>query len=81
MILFDKEQKALRQSLNSEYKNNRVNYNDVPYDENPFCGLKKIYRVLDELNIKHTEVDCVETDDMIASYCFNYMYEYNIVIL
>ena len=80
VILFDKEQDILRKNINENYKNNRVNYNDVPFDENPFSQLENIYKVLDELNIKHIEVEFVETDDMIASYCFHYMSNYNIVI-
>jgi len=80
VVLFDKEQDLLRQNINENYKNNRVNYNDVPDDENPFSQLENIYKILDELNIKHVEVDFVETDDMIASYCFHYMNDYDIVI-
>jgi len=80
VVLFDKEQDILKQSINENYKNNRVSYNSVPDDENPFSQLQHIYIVLDELNIKHTEVDVVETDDMIASYCFRYMDDYDIVI-
>lgn len=80
VILFDKEQEIQRQSINKEYKGNRIDYNNVPFDENPFSQLENIYKVLDELNIKHTEVEEVETDDIIASYCFRYMNEYDIVI-
>lgn len=80
VILFDKEQEIQRQSINKEYKGNRINYSNIPFDENPFSQLENIYKVLDELNIKHTEVEEVETDDIIASYCFTYMNEYDIVI-
>lgn len=80
IILFDKEQEILRQEINENYKKNRINYNDVPLDENPFSQLENIYKILDIMNIKHIEVDMVETDDMIASYCFKYMYNYNITI-
>lgn len=80
VILFDKEQEIQRQSINKEYKGNRIDYSNVPFDENPFSQLENIYKVLDELNIKHTEVEEVETDDIIASYCFRYMNEYDIVI-
>lgn len=80
VILFDKEQEIQRQSINKEYKGNRIDYNNVPFDENPFSQLENIYKILDELNIKHTEVEEVETDDIIASYCFRYMNEYDIVI-
>lgn len=80
VILFDKEQEMQRQSINKEYKGNRIDYNNVPFDENPFSQLENIYKILDELNIKHTEVEEVETDDIIASYCFRYMNEYDIVI-
>lgn len=80
VILFDKEQEIQRQSVNKEYKGNRIDYSKVPFDENPFSQLENIYKVLDGLNIKHTEVQTVETDDIIASYCFRYMEEYDIVI-
>lgn len=80
IVLFDKEQEILRQDINENYKKNRINYNNVPLDENPFSQLENIYKVLDIMNIKYTEVDLVETDDMIASYCFEYMNDYNIII-
>lgn len=80
LVLFDKEQKILRQEQNKDYKSNRIDYSNVPQDENPFSQLNNIYKVLDILKIKHTEVDLIETDDMIASYCFKYMSEYDIVI-
>ena len=80
VILFDKEQELQRKNINENYKNNRINYNEVPADENPFSQLSNIYKVLDELNIKHTEVEFVETDDMIASFCYHYMKDYDIVI-
>lgn len=80
VILFDKEQELQRKNINENYKNNRINYSGLPADENPFSQLSNIYKVLDELNIKHTEVEFVETDDMIASFCYHYMKDFDIVI-
>ena len=80
VILFDKEQELDRKKINKNYKDNRIDYSNVSDDDNPFFGLKNIYKVLDILKIKYTEVDIVEADDMIASYVFSYMDKYDIII-
>lgn len=80
VILFDKEHDLDRRKINSNYKNNRIDYNNVSDDDNPFCSLNSIYKVLDLLGIKYGEVDMVEADDMIASYVFSYMDIYDIII-
>lgn len=80
VILFDKEQELDRKKINENYKDNRIDYSNVSDDENPFFSLKYIYKVLDLLEIKYTEVDIVEADDMIASYTFSYMDRYDIII-
>ena len=80
VILFDKEQELDRKKINENYKDNRINYSNVSDDENPFFSLKYIYKVLDLIKIKYTEVDTYEADDMIASYVFSYFGRYNIII-
>ena len=81
VILFDKEQQLDRKKINENYKDNRIDYGNVSDDDNPFISLKYIYKVLDLLKIKYTEVDTYEADDMIASYVFSYMDRYDIIIL
>ena len=80
VILFDKEQELDRKKINENYKDNRIDYSIISDDDNPFFCLKYIYKVLDLLEIKYTEVDIVEADDMIASYTFSYMDRYDIII-
>ena len=80
VILFDKEQELDRKKINENYKDNRINYSNVSDDENPFFSLKYIYKVLDLIKIKYTEVDTYEADDMIASYVFSYFGRYDIII-
>ena len=78
--LFDKEQELDRKKINENYKDNRIDYSNVSDDENPFFSLKYIYKVLDLIKIKYTEVDTYEADDMIASYTFSYFGRYDIII-
>ena len=80
VILFDKEQELDRKKINENYKDNRIDYSNVSDDENPFFSLKYIYKVLDLIKIKYTEVDTYEADDMIASYVFSYFGRYDIII-
>ena len=80
VILFDKEQELDRKKINENYKDNRINYSNISDDDNPFCSLNNIYKVLDILKIKYTEVDTYEADDMIASYVFSYFGRYDIII-
>ena len=80
VILLDKEQELDRKKINENYKDNRINYSNVSDDENPFFSLKYIYKVLDLIKIKYTEVDTYEADDMIASYVFSYFGRYDIII-
>ena len=80
VILFDKEQELDRKKINENYKDNRIDYSNVSDDDNPFFSLKYIYKVLDLIKIKYTEVDTYEADDMIASYVFSYFGRYDIII-
>ncbi len=79
-VLFDGEHENARTELDRNYKANRVDYSDVPEEDNPFSQLPDIYRALDFLGIKHAEtVDC-ETDDWIAGYALTYGAEHEVVI-
>lgn len=72
VVLFDSEQHNERKEIVEEYKANRIDYADVPEEENPFSQLKYVYEALDFMSIKHTEVVGYETDDVIASYAIKY---------
>lgn len=80
VVLFDSEQNNERKEIVEEYKANRIDYADVPEEENPFSQLKYVYEALDFMSIKHTEVTGYETDDVIASYAIRYGKEIQCVI-
>lgn len=68
VVLFDGDIHVNRKDIDSKYKTNRIDFSDVPEDENPYSQLKYIYSALDYLGIRYSEtVDC-EVDDWIASY-------------
>lgn len=79
-VLFDGEHENDRSVLNSAYKANRVDYGEVPEDENPFSQLPDVYAALDYLGINHAETTVCEADDLIAGYAFAYGQEDEIVI-
>lgn len=72
VALFDCEKPNERCDILPEYKANRIDYSDVPEERNPFSQLGGIYRALDFIGIRHTEVTEFETDDVIASYAITY---------
>lgn len=79
-VFFDGEHENIRKSFDSDYKANRVDYREIPEENNPFSQLPDVYAALDYLDIKHAEtIDC-ETDDWIAGYVFTYGQENEIVI-
>lgn len=79
-VLFDGEHENERASLDEAYKANRMDYSEVPEEENPFSQLADVYAALDFLGIKHAEtLDC-EADDWIAGYAFRYGQEAEVVI-
>jgi DNA polymerase-1 len=61
-----------KMAIDAEYKQNRIDYSDVPEELNPFSQLKYIYQVLDYLSIPYVEVKDYEADDYIASICEKY---------
>jgi len=67
-VLFDGEHENPRAELLPDYKANRVDYADAPEEESPFSQLADVYRALDFLRIKHTEIAAVEADDVLAGY-------------
>lgn len=79
-VLFDGEHENDRSVLNSDYKANRVDYSEVPEDENPFSQLPDVYAALDYLGIDHVETTVCEADDLIAGYALAYGQEDEIVI-
>lgn len=80
VVLFDGEHENERAQINADYKANRVDYSQVPEDENPFSQLPDVYAALDCLNIKHAETSVCETDDWVAGYALTYGKEMEIVI-
>lgn len=79
-VFFDGEYENVRSSLASGYKVNRVDYSEIPEENNPLSQLPDVYAALDYLGIKHTETITCETDDWIAGYAFTYGQENEIVI-
>ena len=71
-VLFDGECENARKDLDANYKANRVDYNEVAEEENPFSQLTDIYEALDYLNMKHMETSTCEADDWIAGYALTY---------
>lgn len=80
VVLFDGEHENERSQINADYKANRVDYSQIPEDENPFSQLPDVYAALDCLNIKHSETSICETDDWVAGYALTYGKEMEIVI-
>lgn len=71
-VMFDGEKENPRKDILEEYKANRIDYSDLPEEENPFSQLPIIYEALDYMGIKHTETTVCETDDVIAAYAVRF---------
>ena len=80
LVIFDGEKNNPRKDILNEYKANRIDYSEVPDDENPFSQLPLIYEALDYMGITHTETTVCETDDIIASYSMKYGRENEVII-
>jgi len=80
LTVFDGQHENSRTEILPEYKANRIDYSEVPDDENPFSQLEEIYDALDFMNIRHFEADSLEADDVIASYAIAYGKNMRIVI-
>lgn len=82
VVVFDSETSiASKCDVYEEYKSNRINYLDVPDNENPFTQLPYIFKVLDQLNIQYKEAQEYEADDYIASICHKYRAQYEIIVV
>lgn len=76
VVIFDGEHKNERTELSAEYKENRTDYSQAAEENNPFSQLDDIYKALDFMGVKYTEVQELEADDFIAGYansCKNQM--------
>lgn len=80
VVLFDGEHENGRSDFDSDYKANRVDYSEVPEEENPFSQLNDVYAALDFIGIKHTETINCEADDLIAAYALSFGQEMEIMI-
>lgn len=79
-VLFDGEHENPRNKIYAGYKSNRVDYQDVPEEDNPYFQLPWVYASLDYLGIAYKEtIDC-EVDDWIAGYVSRYGVENEIII-
>ena len=68
IVIFDSQtSKDSNLKIDKNYKRNRVDYTNIPEDDNPFSQLSSIKRALDFLNIYYLEVNNYEADDYIAS--------------
>ena len=72
LVMFDGEKHNPRKDVLEEYKSNRIDYSEVPEEENPFSQFPLVYEALDYMGIKHTETTVCETDDVIAAYAVKY---------
>jgi DNA polymerase I len=82
IIVFDSETSIIDKSSDyKDYKSNRINYLDVPDNENPFLQLPHIFQVLDYLSIPYKEVQEYEADDYIASLCERFREQCKIIIV
>lgn len=79
-VLFDGENENMRTELDADYKANRLDYSEVPDEENPYTQLKYIYQALDYLRIAYAETSDCEVDDWISSYAKIYGNDNEIVI-
>lgn len=82
MVVFDSETSIVDKSNDyKDYKSNRINYLDVPENENPFIQLPYIFQVLTYLGIPYKEIKEFEADDYIASFCEKYRNQYKAIIV
>lgn len=80
VVIFDSEtSRNDNLNIDNDYKANRIDYNNVIEEENPFSQLPLIKKALDYLNIANIEVENYEADDYIASIVANNEYKYIIV--
>lgn len=71
VVFFDGEHENDRKQLDENYKANRIDYGEVPEEENPFSQLEDIKEALAYIGIRYMETEDCEADDMIAGYALN----------
>lgn len=69
-----------RKDTYEDYKQNRIDYSELPDEENPFVQLPKIFQTLDFLELSYHIADGYEADDYIASICHKHQ-DYKITIV
>jgi len=79
-VFFDGEHENPRAEIRPEYKANRPDHSQIPEEDSPFSQLPDVYAALDYLHIKHTEIEELEADDVIANYALTYGRDIQIVI-
>lgn len=79
-VFFDGEHENERCLVDDAYKANRVDYSQVPEEENPFSQLDDVYSALDFMGIKYAETTDCETDDLIGAYALSLGREIEIII-
>ena len=68
IVIFDSEtSKESNLQIDKNYKKNRIDYSNIPEDNNPFSQLPLIKKALVYLDIQFIEVENSEADDFIAS--------------
>lgn len=72
IVIFDSEtSKDSNLKIDKNYKKNRVDYTNIPENNNPFCQLPLIKKALEYLDIQFIEVENSEADDFIASIIYS----------
>lgn len=81
-VVFDSEtSKNSNFTIDKDYKINRIDYNNISKEDNPFSQLPLIKKALQYLNIAYLEVENNETDDFIASIVSKNTKEYQYIIV
>lgn len=81
VVIFDSEtSKNANLSIDNNYKSNRIDYNQVEEENNPFSQLEMIKNALTFLDINYIEVESYEADDYIASITF-FLKDYEYIIV
>lgn len=80
VVLFDGEHPNARTALLPGYKANRPDFSQADAKDNPYSQLADVYTALSFMNIKYTEVQEMETDDLIAGYACTYGERMSVII-
>lgn len=80
IVLFDGEHENARSFIDEDYKANRIDYSEVPEEENPFSQIHDVYTALDFMGIRHMETKICEADDLIAGYALTFGQEMEVMI-